>query len=530
MGTRRGVLSVLTLVLLTAGAVHAELVGHWTLDEGAGSVVHDGGPGGNDGTFVGSPQWIPGVVGTALDFDGGSYVDCGNDETLNVTGPFSAAIWIRPGTLGNVETAPLSKADSALGWSWQLRYGWGAAQPTVMGWQFNGNAGRVWVYVEQELPMDEWAHITAAHDGHVVKCYLNAVETAAESMEGFAGNDSHFLIGSDGWRSDWLGAIDDVRLYDHGLSDKEVLEAMLAFGPELASEPVPADEATDVDRDTTLNWLPGEFAAGHDIYLGTAFDDVNDASRADPRGTLITPGHPEATVAPGRLEFGQTYYWRVDEVNAAPDETIFKGEIWSFTTEPLAYPVSGVLATTNVESEPGVGPERVLDGSGLDDQDRHSIDARDMWLVCPDAGTALWIQFDLGSVYKLHEIVVWNYNAEFEALLGFGIKDVTLDYSSDGDAWTTLGDITLTQATGEADYAANTTIDLAGVPVRYVRLTVNSGYGMMGQYGLSEVRFLSIPAQARNPEPANGAADVAVDARTELARRPRCRDARDPSR
>ena len=81
---------------------------------------------------------------------------------------------------------------------------------------------------------------------------------------------------------------------------------------------------------------------------------------------------------------------------------------------------------------------------------------------------------------------------------------------SDGGDWVVLGDVVLAQATAMDGYAANTTIDFGGVAAQSVRLTVNSGYGMMGQFGLSEVRFLYLPVQAREPEPADGAADVAV--------------------
>jgi hypothetical protein len=45
-----------------------------------------------------------------------------------------------------------------------------------------------------------------------------------------------------------------------------------------------------------------------------------------------------------------------------------------------------------------------------------------------------------------------------------------------------------------------------------VRLNVNSGYGPLGQYGLSEVRFLCIPVQARQPQPTDGAVEVDPEA------------------
>ena len=34
----------------------------------------------------------------------------------------------------------------------------------------------------------------------------------------------------------------------------------------------------------------------------------------------------------GRLDFGKTYFWRVDEANGVPDNTVFKGNVWSFDT------------------------------------------------------------------------------------------------------------------------------------------------------------------------------------------------------
>jgi hypothetical protein len=131
-----------------------------------------------------------------------------------------------------------------------------------------------------------------------------------------------------------------------------------------------------------------------------------------------------------------------------------------------------------------------------------------MWLAGPPDSEPLFIQYEFDRLYKLHEMRVWNYNVEFELLLGFGVKGATIEYSENGTDWTALGDVELNQATAKATYTANTTVEFGGVPARFVRLTVNSGYGLMGQFGLSEVRFLYIPAYAREPQPADGATDV----------------------
>jgi hypothetical protein len=186
-------------------------------DDSSGNELH--------GTVVGAPSYVEGPVdyGMAMEFDGESYVDCGFDPRLDVTGPISIGIWVKPGTDGSVETAPLSKADATRGWSWQLRYGWNTDKPTIMGFQFNTTGSRVWVYINQELPIGEWHYITASHDGETVKCYLDGVETDSAPMTDFAGGPSSLLIGSDGWRDDWIGAIDEVAIYNRALSEGEVL-------------------------------------------------------------------------------------------------------------------------------------------------------------------------------------------------------------------------------------------------------------------------------------------------------------------
>jgi hypothetical protein len=154
----------------------------------------------------------------------------------------------------------------------------------------------------------------------------------------------------------------------------------------------------------------------------------------------------------------------------------------------------------------------MVNGSGLNENDEHSIEDDDMWLAAPAGGEPLSVAFEFDGLYKLFEMRVWNYNSQFEPMLGFGLKEVTVEYSEDGADWAVLGDVTLAQGTARADYAANTTIDFGGVVAQYVRLTVSSGYGMMGQFGLSEVRFLYIPVQARQPQPADGQVDVDLDA------------------
>ncbi|MHC4659251.1 MAG: PKD domain-containing protein [Planctomycetota bacterium] len=94
-----------------------------------------------------------------------------------------------------------------------------------------------------------------------------------------------------------------------------------------ASSPSPGDGASNAPLHVELNWSPGFTAASHDVYLGTNSDEVNDANRTshpnvDYNNVVVT------TYDPGLLEFGQIYYWRVDEVNGP---NTWAGDVWSFT-------------------------------------------------------------------------------------------------------------------------------------------------------------------------------------------------------
>ena len=521
MGRRFVCWGVVVCVLCAAGVAMGDLVGHWKLDEGSGAILDSSGNG-NDGTIVGNPTPIAGVVGKALEFHGlgaagggGDYINCGSGASLDITGQISIALWIRPGADDpegqGTETAPMAKALSTASpsWSFQVRYGWGASQP-YMAFTFN-TSPRAWAFVGQNLEKDEWCHIACTHDGQTLKCYLDGVETDSTAMGAITSSPTPVLIGSDGWGCDWIGGIDDVRMYNHCLTPKELIEAMLGGGPELAANPVPEKEASDVPRDVVLGWSAGKFAATHDVYLGESFEDVNTAGRGNALGVLLSEGQTATTFdPPGLLDFGATYYWRIDEVNGAPDFTIYKGEVWSFTTEPFAYPVQAIVATSNASSDAESGPEKTIDGSGLDASDGHSTRATDMWLGLPVGGEPVYIQYEFDRVLKLHEMWVWNYNVEFDMVLGFSVKDVTVEYSQDSEEWIVLDEVQFARSTARTGYAHNTTVDFQGVAARFVRLTANSNWGAIPQYGLSEVRFLHIPVSARLPQPADGATDVDV--------------------
>jgi len=522
-------LAVGLIASLANADIATDLVAHITFDD----ETADDSAGDNHGVMNGDAAIIDDSGGNGkaaskvLDLDGdGDYVVLANEQNFDFTDALTVAVWVKVrdnwGSGVNQYAGMVVKG----GGSWMVQR-FNLANTIEFSCD-NATHIRDWPDDDPitpstiEIADGAWHHIVAIFDENgatdaKARLYVDGVLDAKAPFQAdgdpFSTSDRQVWIGANpGWGGHALfyGQIDDVRIYNRALSHSDVKE--LCQGAGAAMIVAPGADATEVPRDAILSWQPGEYAATHDVYLGTSFADVNTAGRDNAMGVLVSESQDANSYdPPGLLDWGQTYYWRIDEVNAAPDFAIYKGGVWSFTVEPFGYPIEHVVATSNAASSPTEGPENTVNGSGLNADDEHSIKTTDMWLATAGADPVC-IQYEFDVVYKLHEMLVWNHNSSFELLLGFGLKDVTVEYSENGTDWTLLGDVELAQATATGDYTANTAVDFQGVTARYVRLTVNSGHGMTGQFGLSEVRFTSVPVQARQPEPADGAAAVSVEA------------------
>jgi len=498
-------------LLAASAAVAAEPIVYYTFDDPGPSVIDESGNG-NDGTVHGNVLLDDGgYLGKCFAFNGtDSYVEL----TRVIQDSFTIGAWIKTSTPGRAG----SQAYEGSGIFWSDVAGVAndfvvASLGTKLSF-FCGNPDTS-VNSNGDVVTGEWVYITAVRDtvARTIAVYINGVldRSVAHSNTGPLNAQSQFMIGANTLDSRYYtGLIDEVRLFGVALTEEEIRKAMTANQAQ-AQEPVPEDKAADVPRDAGLSWAPNEFAATHDVYLGTAFADVNTADRANPMGVLVSQGQADTAYVPENLlGYGQTYYWRIDEVNAPPDSTIFKGAVWSFTVEPFSYPVTPSAATAS-GSGSNMGPQNTINGSGLNADDQHSTESTHMWMS--SAVKPVWIQYEFDQVYKLDKLLVWNSNQLIETFLGFGARNVTIDYSVDGQTWATLDGVPeFAKATASPTYTANTTVDFGGVEAKFVKLTINANWGGVApQSGLSEVRFFYVPVQAFAPQPADNAVDVPVD-------------------
>lgn len=127
-------------------------------------------------------------------------------------------------------------------------------------------------------------------------------------------------------------------------------EVCFLYMPMVAREPRPASGTTGVTPQISLAWRAGREAVVHDVYLGT-----------DPNGLVLATTVAEPSYE-ASLDLNKTYYWRIDEINAAQDPAVWQGTVWTLSTQPY-------LLIDDFEGYTNNSPKRVfqtwIDGLGF---------------------------------------------------------------------------------------------------------------------------------------------------------------------
>ena len=345
---RRKLIYLCSLVLLLGllGDASADLVANWPLDADAKDII-----GSHDGILVGGAQITDdperGRVLSVDGIDGRVEIPHSDEMVFEPTDSFTIAVWLNIRTLPGSWAGIVTKSRDISPW-----YGlW--VTPSNQ-WHFVGGEGGTNVRMDTGTAMTGWLHLAGVYDAdrNTQTLYVNGTvidESTGATITSSGTGDLWF--GGAKSVNEYLDAlVDDVRIYNHALTEEEVQTVMLSGGEgyPFPSRPSPEDGTLHIDTWVNLSWRAGDCAISHDVYLGDNFDDVDAGAESTFIGsqtdTFLVVGFPGFPYPDG-LVTGTTYYWRIDEVNEAEPNSPWRGDIWSFSIPPkTAYfpdPVDG---------------------------------------------------------------------------------------------------------------------------------------------------------------------------------------------
>ncbi|MDB4438327.1 LamG domain-containing protein [bacterium] len=280
-----------TLLFLTIGfaplACHADLVAHWTLDEGSGTIAGDSSASNNVGTVAGGALWtttdlpnVPSGSSAALQMDGvDDQVDIVGYKGISGTGDRTISAWIKTSTNNPaVNKGIVSWGLNAGTQKWTFRIQNSNGTPGAIRIEANGG-----YFVGNTVVTDaEWHHVavTWANDGSPdiqdARLYVDGVldaefgnvgtpPSASQSVAIATASGADVRIGDDfQGNHNWDGWIDEVRIYDEALDADAIAD--LAIGT-----PIVADFAADEEV----------VGSGAPVVLSWTSDPVNDTLAID---------------------------------------------------------------------------------------------------------------------------------------------------------------------------------------------------------------------------------------------------------
>jgi len=214
----------------SAPVAHASMVGYWSMDEGSGTQVADGSGNSNNGVLVnGSNAWTTGVKGSAIFFpgvtgSGSTRVEIPDANILDITNAISFSAWVKPRN-ASLDAPILAKEAGG-----NLSY-WFGVLNNKYGMLLD-NDGSGWAGDDRDngtvASNSDWMHLVSTWDGSVIRHFVNGValaDTTSYSQPIFQGTAKLTIgVNSDYNFTAFDGAIDEVYLFNHALSQQEITQ------------------------------------------------------------------------------------------------------------------------------------------------------------------------------------------------------------------------------------------------------------------------------------------------------------------
>lgn len=198
-------------------------MGFWALDEASGLSILDGSGYGNNGNISGGVQWVQGVSGSALRFDGSTgAVSINGAASLDLSAALTVSAWVRPERVATQTV--LKKATNSAVDGYEIAIALDGRPFFRVNQTTSGNTFRVDAPSAASTDGSTWVHLVGTFDGDRLRLYVDGQEVGSiAGPAAVALNDLPLMIGHQpGGGHPLQGTVDDVRVYDRALSTAEV--------------------------------------------------------------------------------------------------------------------------------------------------------------------------------------------------------------------------------------------------------------------------------------------------------------------
>jgi|GEM_PF-5053581 len=179
----------------------------------------------NDGIAVGNISYAKGISGNGAKFDGNSYIEVNDSDSLDLTGGYTFSLWRYKEDIGiNLEQPILLKQGNSVEIE-ESAYVLSDSdnQPYVQVYTTYGSYENM--YVDNTFEKRKWDMLTVTYDGKSIKYYKNGVIIGTKPCLGsIPGSSGKLLIGFNEYdgSSFFKGMMDELRIYNFVLTPEQI--------------------------------------------------------------------------------------------------------------------------------------------------------------------------------------------------------------------------------------------------------------------------------------------------------------------
>nr|CAM76811.1 HEMAGGLUTININ/HEMOLYSIN-RELATED PROTEIN [Magnetospirillum gryphiswaldense MSR-1] len=221
------------------------------------------------------------AAGPALQFDGNDRLQA-NLSTLQVGSGFTVEAMINP----SVTTGARHDIWGLSQGVYRLAAYVSASGTLTLGWSTDDGATFGGSVAGPQISAEAWTHVAVSFDSGTANVYVNGSQVASVAVPftQFEYSGQTFMVGSTGGSTDWIGQMDNVRLWQYARDAEDIADNWRLKVPENSDHMI----GNWTMEDITDGLVFSSTTYGQSLTLGTSgTNDAADPTRINPPGTVL---------------------------------------------------------------------------------------------------------------------------------------------------------------------------------------------------------------------------------------------------